>query len=234
MRAGSDRLDEIWTIASPDLGADYIAVRKESVEEFRRVNRERLAYWLSEPEREASWDSLYERERSAQTTRSLAAVLMILLGFVVFARLDKLGWRRGLLVFGWVALVIVLGGLIYSLWRGSFGFNSINTRAEFLRYGLASGFIAGAVGSAVQLAIFRRIHWLARDLAVAPVLMAALSFAHLRVYGDPIGFPLPSDAELFFPYFSTMIVCSLGPLGLIATAGAAAAGRLGLSSGHER
>ena len=207
MRAGDDQLDEIWTVTGDALGAAYVAGRKRGIEAFREENRKRIAQWLGADDSAKSWNALYASERRAQSKRAVLALLMICVVFAAYIRLRKIGWRRGLAIAAWVLATFFACAAVYSLLRGGFGFNSVNTRAEFVRASLIICAATMLFASLVHYALWRSWAETARELCTLTVIVFAVAALHLRVYGDPFGFPLPGDVALFFPVLRDLGDC---------------------------
>ena len=89
MRAGDDRLDAIFEVASFDEGdSAYVADRHAAIDHFRDENRKALERWLADEP--GTWPRLYQREAGAQHVR------IVLVGIValVFVALRLANARR--------------------------------------------------------------------------------------------------------------------------------------------
>lgn len=209
MRAGEDRLDELWSVVrageSPAETA-YLEGRRASVERFRARNEQALEEWLGgQP---ARWSRLYEREARAQNLRSVAFVGVTLIGLAVAVYLRKLKVRKIAVVAGLLAYTLVVVWAVHRMVLGEFDYSVVNREPVFL----ARGFTVGGISAVLSLLAHRfatrtrqerLIEWLS-----LVVLLLALNLAHIGVYGWPLGFPLPPASLRYLPLFGGFVLAS--------------------------
>ncbi len=193
MRAGDDTLDALWPITS-SLPAPYLADRRRALEKFRAANHEALAKW---GEASGSWQKFY----AAKHLRQHAWWILVCAALLVLGRKR---WRSLL----WIALFLTtLVGLEIAL-RGSFDVNAINQRPEFIRGTLAACLGALLLNLETQRFISRE-PWRS-DLARLVGMLFAINFAHILIYGWPLGFPLPEPLPFFVPFVSGIALMLAG------------------------
>ena len=201
-RPGDD-LDTIWQIVSTErLGADYVADRKRAIERFRAENRARLKEWLGSDDDSASWSALYQRERRPQII-GLTIALGLILGLVVLSlRLRRLGLKRSLAILAWMTGTVAVTFAIYTIARGSFDFTSINKREPFILASQTICLSVAVVSALVHAFIWRRAVCYIADQLTLIAVFVAIGAAHPLIYGNPLGFPLPGQVELFIPFIA--------------------------------
>jgi hypothetical protein len=199
MRAGDDGLDALWEIANVD--APYIADRRAAVARFRDQNRSALAGWLgSEP---GTWPRFYEQEAQKQRLRLAAAALgsLLLLGLRLRAQRSL---PRALETLGLLAAAATTLYGAHHVALGDFDYTSINGRERFVTRALLASLASAVVSVGAHAAVVRDRERLTADgLTVVGVLLAA-NLGHIVVYGWPLGFPLPSPAERYAPFFGAI------------------------------
>ncbi len=199
MRAGDDSLDQIWPLVDEaTLGAPYIAQRKAAVAAFRAQNNRAIAEWSGDS---ISWTGWYTRARRRQLGRAAVALLVFIIVVCVVGR-----WRKFTAVeiagqLTWMVGAFVACALAYVQWRGSFDFASINARELFVDSSLGSCAIGLTLACVVHVVFWRDNQRLALDMFTLTASIVWFAFAHRLVYGAPLGFPLPSDLEIFLPFF---------------------------------
>lgn len=211
MRAGDDGLDQIWSMVRSDvLGAEYVEERKASIERFRSENAIYLGKALGQPS--GRWTELY-----AQGTRRhqlwWLLVGLALLGIVVaFSRLRGQSPRDSAVSVLWMAGSLLLSCFLYTVVRGSFDFDSINKRQEFLDASIGVSMAVAVVAAGLHIAYWRDLNRLLFDHGTLLLSMLLVSLAHPCIYGITLGFPLPGRIAIFLPFILGALVISGGIL----------------------
>lgn len=215
MRAGDDDLDLLWQLLDPAaFPAAYLADRQAALERFRRANADALHAWL--PDSQGSWDRFYAAHRRQQRRAALpfAALLALLLGAQALAH-RRLGPRSAPL-FG-LGFVLVFAAVIAALQvglRGSFDLSSVAGRGEFIAFTLALGLVWTLAAVLAHWTLRRDRAALLLDLAVISAAGTLLSLAHPAVFGWRVGFPAPSPALYFLPYFAALTLAAVNLVAL--------------------
>ena len=215
MLAGDDHLDEIFSMVSAEsLGPAYLSERKADIETFRETNRAQIRKWLGD---DGSWSTLYQRERNRHHRRWALVVLVLVAATLYSMRKRGMSGRQSLWALLWIAAVIGLSGLVYTLVRGSFDFTSINSRLEFRNGSLIVGLSVGLLGLLAHAGVWRSGRRLLGDQLTMLALLLAVDLAHLWIYGVPMGFPLPGPTLLFLPFICSALAITASILcGLLA------------------
>ncbi len=210
MRAGDDDLDALWDLADPDaFPAGYLGERRATVERFRVDNAAQLLGWM--PASAGSWDRFHALSRRSQLLRALPCLALLVLVFVGQARLHRRlaptdGWRPALLGGGFV-LTACLGVVALQVaLRGSFDLSSVSFREQFLQFTvvLAIAWSAAAIG--LHLLARRSLAALMIDWSALSLVGTTLCLAHPLALGWQVGYPAPSPAVFFFPYFAALVL----------------------------
>lgn len=223
MRAGEDDLDALWDLADPGvLSAAWLADRHAAVDRFRAANEAALREWM--PDSEGSWSRFYAAHRRQQRNAFAPfAVLVVglLFGQLVVHRRRAGRERRDAAVLFGLGFVALFAAVTYALQvglRGSFDLSSVAGRADFIGFTLTMGLGWSALALAAHWWL-RRDRWaLLLDLAVLSAIGTVLCLGHPVALGWHLGFPVPSPAFYFFPYFATLMLCMLNAVGLIVAA----------------
>ncbi len=219
MRAGDDALDQIfgWRQDEPN-DAPYLADRRAAVARFRAENAAALEKWLGDAP--GTWPRLYARERSAQNNRALGVAVV---GVVFLAvRLRRTAGGRGENRRDILASLVWLSTLVAAIWLshrivlGDFDYTVINLKVRYLPRAFGAVFLAGAFAWAARVARDRGWTHLANDAVTFSALLLLCNLGHVLVYGWPLGFPLPSPAARYFPFFGAIAQVGFGLLGLLA------------------
>ena len=200
LRAGEDSLDALWALVDPDVyPAGYLTTRHAAVQHLREVNRVAVGRWLGRPG-PAEWSELYAHARRAQLGRGL----LFLLAAYLFCRLAfrQLLPRRPLFFVLWTGGTLALLALLYTAVRGSFDFNSVNSRAQFVLWGSTTSLLSGLVAMGAHLGLWRERSALAVAQVQLSVLVLLTDVAHILAFGWPLGFPLPDRVLIFLPFIS--------------------------------
>ena len=210
MRALEDDLDTIWEIVSTEtLGEGYRRDREAAVQRFRAANRAQLAEWLDD-DSDPSWSELYERERRGQLWRLAGAIALLLIGLGLSIRLRRMGWKRALGFIAWLVGTLIVTGAVYTAFRGTFDFTSINMRQPYVRASMGVSLAVAALATLVHGGIWRSASAYLSDQLTLVIAVMSLDVAHLVIYGDPLGFPLPSRFEMFWPFIASAVTLANG------------------------
>jgi hypothetical protein len=203
MRAGDDGLDVLWDIALPTAeNAGYLADRHAAVDRFRDQNRVALEGWLGGTP--GTWPRLYEREARAQTWRLAAVALVVLFCAALSFRARGLGSRAALETTTWLAFSAFIVWCVHHAVLGDFDFTVINLRERFIPRAAAVAIVSAGATLVAHARIVRDPPRLAGDLLLLVALLLAMNVGHVYVYGFPLGFPLPSQAARYFPFFGAI------------------------------
>jgi hypothetical protein len=209
MRAGDDGLDAIWEIAHAEPGsADdaYLADRRAAVARFRDENRIALERWLGDAP--GTWPRLYDREAKAQQRRALIVALLMLIVTAVVLRVRRTTPREALVTGMWLALAVLVAWVVHHAVLGDFDFTVINLRERYVPRAAAIAFVAALATVAAHGWMVRRKERRSGDLLLLLGLLLALNVGHVFVYGWPLGFPLPSQAARYFPFFGAIALAT--------------------------
>ena len=228
MRAGDDDLDTLWEIADPDaFPAGYLEDRRAAVERFRGENQAQLRSWM--PASAGSWDRFHARSRWKQVARALPCLALLIVVFMAQRRLHRVTspGSRHAASFG-AGFVVAACLLVYALQvglRGSFDLSSVAFREEFLRFTvlLGIGSSLGAIG--LHLLVWRSVAALIIDWSALSAVGTTLCLAHPLALGWQVGYPAPTPALFFFPYFAALVLGAHNGAGLLLAAVAALRGR---------
>lgn len=202
MRAGDDELDVLWDIADPAaFTPEYLADRRRSLEHFRAANTAAVHAWW--PASAGSWDAFYAHHRALQRRRALPTLVAVLAVLGLQAR----GHRRprpALFGLGFVAAFYLTLFLAQVGIRGSFDLSAVAGREQFLGFTMTLALLTTLAAIAVHLLVRRDLAALLRDLAALSLTGTLLSLAHPLAFGWHPGFPVPSPALFFFPYFAAL------------------------------
>lgn len=203
MRAGDDGLDVLWEIArgAPE-NASYLEDRHAAVERFRADNRVALERWLGGAP--GTWPRLYAREARAQTTRLGAVAFVVLACAAISLRVRRLSARAALASTAWALVAALVVWCVHHAVLGDFDFTVINLRERFIPRAAAAAVLSVALSVALHPRIARDRARRAGDLLLVVGLLLAMNVGHVVVYGWPLGFPLPSQAARYFPFFGAI------------------------------
>lgn len=204
MRAGEDRLDEVFGIA--DLPDDYLADRRATVERFRAASEATLAGWLGGAP--GTWSRLYARERAHHDGRFAVAGIVLVIGLFLGIR------REPARMWLWLLLSLVAIWVAHRLVLGPLEFSAINLKERFVPKAFAATFLAAGGATFAH-------RWTRRPFAPDQVTLVAvllyLNVAHVPVFGWPLGFPLPSPSMRYVPFFLCFAAVGNAMIGLVAT-----------------
>ena len=225
MRAGDDDLDALWELADPAaFPAGYLDERRATVERFRVENEAQLQSWS--PASAGSWDRFHALSRRSQLLRALPCLALLVLVFVGHARMHRrlapTADRRPVLLGGCFVLAACLG--VYALQvalRGSLDLSSVSHREQFLQFTvvLAIGWSTVAIG--LHLFVRRGLAALMIDWSALSLVGTTLCLAHPLALGWHVGYPAPSPAVFFFPYFAALVLGVQNGAGIVLAAVAA-------------
>lgn len=214
IRAGNDGLDVIGEIAhAGPSNAAYLSDRQRAVEHFRSENGVALERWLGGAP--GTWPRLYAREAAAQTLRTIVVAMIALVwGAAVFGARRMTARDTGVTVL-WLAFALLSIWATHHLVLGDFDFTVINLREHFVPRASFVAFASSFVALGGHVLTVRRRERIVGDQLVLLGLLLAANLGHVFVYGWPLGFPLPSQAARYFPFFGAFLLASYG---LVATA----------------
>ena len=212
MRAGEDGLDAMWQVIDPHAySASYLADRRAAIQRFRDENSVAVGRILGRSTG-ANWSELYAHARQDQTARACAILFVALLcGFAVLRRRLLPHPLRTLLFCGGAWLVLVI---LWTHFRGSFDFDSVNGRSEFVRWSLLCALVATLTASAIHWLIVRDGAALRHDYLRLLYVLLLLQVMHVAAFGWPLGFPLPNPLCFFFPFIGGAQLALAGFLGM--------------------
>lgn len=225
MRAGDDDLDALWDLTDPDaFPAGHLDERRATIERFRGENEAQLHSWS--PASAGSWDRFHALSRRSQLLRALPCLALLVLVLVGQActhrRLALAGeWRQAVFGGGFV-LAACLGVVALQIaLRGSFDLSSVSHREQFLQFTvvLASVWSAAAIG--LHLLARRSLTALMIDWSALSLVGTTLCLAHPLALGWQVGYPAPSPAVFFFPYFAAIVLGVQNGAGIVLAAIAA-------------
>ena len=221
MRAGEDNLDALWELAHfADTDRPYAQDRRAAIDRFREANRGALERWLGDVP--GTWSRLYAREAGAQTRRRIIASALAALFFA--ARLAERRRRHAPVgataTFAWVAFSAVALWVAHRLVLGEFDFTVINLRETYVPGAFAAAGFGVSASIAAHRVLVRRAERLGADLVTLVGLILLVNLGHVFVYGWPLGFPLPSAAARYFPFFGAFVLVVYGVFGLLLLGGA--------------
>ena len=203
MRAGDDGLDVLWDIALPTAErAGYLADRHAAVDRFREENRVALERWLGGAP--GTWPRLYEREARAQTWRFGSVAVFALVCAALSFRARRLGSHAALETTAWLAFSALTVWCVHHAVLGDFEFTVINLRERFIPRAAAVAIVSALATLVAHARIVRDPTRLAGDLLLSIGLLLTMNVGHVYVYGWPFGFPLPSQAARYFPFFGAI------------------------------
>ncbi len=219
MRAGDDDLDTLWQLAEPAaFPPGHLDERRATIDRFREINRAQLQTWL--PASEGSWDRFHAWQRWLQLRAALpfAILLIVVIALQAVAHRRLAGETRTHgAMFGLLFVTLASLGL-YALQvglRGSFDLSSIAHREDFISFTVALGLVWTAAVLGAHWLARRDLRTLAIDLAALSAVGTLLSLAHPAALGWRLGFPLPSPAVFFWPYFAAIVLGILNGAGLL-------------------
>ncbi len=202
MRAGEDSLDDIWDLIDPRIySADYLADRHAAVQRFRQINRAAVGRWLRRTgtsQNFGNWSELYTRASYHQLARGTFFLSVSLFLFLFLRR--RVFFLRSFFFFFWGLATVGIYTLFYTMARGSFDFNSMNARSEFITWASAAAVFAETVALGLHYFRFRDSVALAIDQIQVVVVVLLFNVAHIVAFGWPLGFPLPGPILLFLPF----------------------------------
>ena len=228
MRAGDDDLDALWEIADPDaFPAGYLDDRRASVERFRAENQAQLRSWMSASE--GSWDRFHARSRWKQAARALPCLALLIVVFAVQRRMHRhiSPHARHAAAFGAgfvVAALLVVYALQVGL-RGSFDLSAVAFREQFLRFTVTLGIAWSIAAIGLHLLVRRSVTALVIDWSALSAVGTILCLAHPLALGWQVGYPAPTPALFFFPYFAALVLGAQNGAGLLLATAAALRGR---------
>ncbi len=205
MRAGDDALDAIWELPRPGaFDPAYLDDRRTAVARFREANQKTLEGWLGGPP--GTWARFYAHEADARLPRVALVVLAALA--LAGARLGSIrragGAWRALVTSAWLLSAPALLWLVHHAVLGDFDYTVINMKRRFVTRAFAITFAAALAGVAIHAVAIRNGRRLVRDLVTVVLLLLVANVGHVLVYGWPLGFPLPSAAARYFPFFGSI------------------------------
>jgi hypothetical protein len=200
MRAGDDGLDVLWEIAQGD--ASYLGDRHAAVERFRADNRLALERWLGGGP--GTWPRLYEREARAQAIRLGAITLLVLVCAALSFRARRTSARTALVSAAWALFSAFIVWCVHHAVLGDFDFTVINLRERFIPRAGAVAIVSVVASLVAHTRIVGDRSRLVGDLLLLLGLLLAMNLGHVYVYGWPLGFPLPSQAARYFPFFGAI------------------------------
>ena len=207
MRAVEDRLDDVFSLADMPGDEAYVADRRAAVARFRDENARVLAGWLGGAP--GTWSRLYARERAHHDGRF--AVASIVLVVALFARL----WKQPASTWLWLAFALLALWVSHRLILGVLEFSAINLKERYVPKAFAAVFLAAVVTTLAH-------RWTRRPFAPDQVTLVGVilyvNVAHVLVYGWPLGFPLPSAAMRYLPFFACFAAVGNAAIGIVATA----------------
>lgn len=205
MRAGDDRLDEIWEVAHADpAGAQYRADRRAAVEHFREENRAALERWLGDSP--GTWPRLYAREAAAQTLRMVVVFLVGLAWGAAVLHARRSGARAAAATVLWLAFTLLAVWAVHHVVLGDFDFTVVNLRAQFVLRATVIAFLSALVALGAHALLVRRRERLVADQLLFVGLLLFVNLGHVFVYGWPLGFPLPSQPARYFPFLGAILL----------------------------
>lgn len=229
MRAGDDGLDVLWEIAHEDaVRAGYLAGRHAAVEHFRDENRAALERWLGGAP--GTWPRLYAREARAQELRLLALAVLVAACVVASFRARRMTLRASLVTTAWLAFTALAVWSTHHAVLGDFDFTVINLRERFVPRAASVAVVGVLASVAAHVWLVRDRARLVGDLLLAVGLLVAANVGHVFVYGWPLGFPLPSQAARYFPFFGAFLLVVQAVAAAIAVGLGRGAGRQGTVS----
>ena len=210
MRAGEDRLDDVFSLVDLPMDEAYLADRRAAVAHFREENARVLAGWLGSVP--GAWSRLYARE-SAHHDGRLAAVAIVLVGLLA-VRLRRQPAKTWL----WLAFACFALWASHRLILGTFEFSAINLKERFVPKAFATVFLAALAATVAHRAFFppRSRRPFAADQVTLVGVLLFVNLAHVLVYGWPLGFPLPSAAMRYLPFIASFAVVGNAAIGLVA------------------
>ncbi len=220
MRAGDDVLDQIFAWTKGDKSdAAYLADRHAAVARFRTENAAALTGWLGDAP--GTWPRLYAREEAAQSTRTAAmlvlGVILLLLRLRQTTRAAGVAMRRAaLFTLMWLTMLVAATWLSHHLVLGDFDYTVINLKVRYLPRAFGVVLLAGAFAWVARVVQERAWAGLANDAVTFSALLLLCNLGHIFVYGWPLGFPLPSPAARYFPFFGAIAQVGFGALALFA------------------
>ena len=207
MRAGDDGLDQIWSMVRSDvLGAEYVEERKASIEHFRSENAIYLGKVLGHPT--GRWTELYAEGTRRHQLLWLLVGLALLGMTVALSRLRRQSPKDAALSVLWMVSGLLLSCGLYTLVRGSFDFDSINKRQEFLDASIGVSMAVAVVAAGLHIALWRDLKRLLFDHGTLLLSMVVVSLAQPCIYGITLGFPLPGRIPIFLPFIlGALVIC---------------------------
>jgi len=226
MRAGDDDLNALWDLTDPGaFPAGYLDERRATVERFRGENAAQLNHWM--PASAGSWDRFHALSRRSQLLRALPCLALLLLVFAgqagLHRRLAPTASGRPALLGASFVLAASLGVVALQVaLRGSFDLSSVSHREQFLQFTvvLAIAWSTAAIG--LHLLARRNLAALIIDWSALSLVGTTLCLAHPLALGWQVGYPAPSPAVFFFPYFAALVLGVQNGAGLVLAAVAAA------------
>jgi hypothetical protein len=223
MRAGDDGLDVLWDVARAEpASAGYLADRHAAVERFRADNRLALERWLGASP--ARWPRLYEREARAQAVRLGVASALVLAIVVLSFRARRMSARDALFTTAWLAFTALVVWCVHHAVLGDFDFTVINLRERFIPRASAVAIVSAIAAVFAHHRIVRDPRRIEGDFLLLLAVLVAMNVGHVYVYGWPFGFPLPSQAARYFPFFGAIALAAhaLVAIALVVVRGARA------------
>jgi len=207
MRAGDDGLDVLWEIARADsTNAAYLEGRRASVARFRDENRVALEGWLGGGP--GTWPRLYAREARAQDLRLGAVALLVMVCAALSFRARRMSAPAALSTTTWLAFSALTVWCVHHAVLGDFDFTVINLRERFIPRAVAVAIVSALATVVAHVRIVGDRPRLVGDLLLLIGLLLAMNLGHVYVYGWPLGFPLPSQAARYFPFFGAIALAT--------------------------
>ena len=91
----------------------------------------------------------------------------------------------------------------------------INVRTTFIPRAFAIVMASAAIAVAVHALFVRDLAHLTADLLTLVGLLVIANVGHVLVYGWPLGFPLPSAALRYFPFFGAIALVGFAVVGFV-------------------
>ncbi len=205
MRAGDDGLDAIFELPRAGaFSAEYIDDRRAAVTRFREQNRRVLEQWLGGSP--GTWPRFYAREANARLPRLalvFAAAAALVIAYAGALR-RAFGTRAALVSTAWIASAPLMLWLAHHAILGDLDYTVVNVKGRFIVRAFAAAFAAAVAGIAAHRLVIGRIDRLVRDMLVVVMLLLVADAGHVLVYGWPIGFPVPSPAARYYPFFGSI------------------------------
>ena len=219
LRAGSDDLDTMFSIADPDaFPPGYLDERRATIERFRDENRAQLARWL--PSSEGHWERFHDAHRASQLVGATPCFALIVVVMLLQARRHV---RRGgarAAAFGSLFVLATYFALYATqrIVRGSFDLSSVASGGEFVAFTILMALGWSALALLLHARARRDMDALLDDWMALSVVGTLLSLAHPAAFGWRVGYPAPPAELQFFPYFATLTLGAVQVVGALLAA----------------